>query len=47
MLILAYPLTFTVRAYAISGRDTRVHLGAVLGAALLWASIWYAALVLS
>jgi len=47
MLVLAYPLTFTVRAYAISGRDTRVHLGAVLGAALLWASIWYAALILA
>ena len=47
MLILAYPLTFTVRAYAISGRDTRVHFGAVLGAALLWASIWYAALFLA
>ena len=47
MLILAYPLTFTVRAYAISGRDTRVHFGAVIGAALLWASIWYAALSLA
>jgi vacuolar-type H+-ATPase subunit I/STV1 len=47
MLILAYPLTFTVRAYAISGRDTRVHFGAVIGAALLWASIWYAALLLA
>ena len=35
MLVLAYPLTFTVRAYAISGRDTRVHFAAVLGAALL------------
>ena len=45
MLILAYPLTFTVRAYAISGRDTRVHFGAVLGAALIWASIWYAAVI--
>jgi len=47
MLILAYPLTFTVRAYAISGRDTRVHFGAALGAALLWASILYAALLLA
>ncbi len=47
MLILAYPLTFTVRAFAISGRDTRVHFGAVIGAALLWASIWYAALLLA
>jgi len=37
MLVLAYPLTFTVRAYALSGRDTRVHLAAALGAAMLWA----------
>jgi hypothetical protein len=36
MLILAYPLTFTIRAYAISGRDTRVHFAAVLGASILW-----------
>jgi len=35
MLIMAYPLTFTVRAYAITGRDTRVHFAAVVGAALL------------
>jgi hypothetical protein len=39
MLILAYPLTFTVRAYAISGRDTRVHFAAVVGASILFASI--------
>jgi len=39
MLILAYPLTFTIRAFAISGRDTRVHLAAVMGAALVWASL--------
>ena len=39
MLILAYPLTFTVRAYAISGRDTRVHAAGVLGAALLLGSL--------
>ena len=38
MLILAYPLTFTVRAYAISGRDTRVHAAGVAGTALLLAS---------
>lgn len=37
MLVMAYPLTFTVRAYAISGRDTRVHAAAVVGAALLGA----------
>lgn len=41
MLILAYPLTFTVRAYAISGRDTRVHLSAILGSSLFWASAWW------
>ena len=35
MLVLAYPLTFTVRAYAISGRDTRVHAAGALGAALI------------
>ena len=35
MLVMAYPLTFTVRAYAISGRDTRVHLAAVVGAAVV------------
>lgn len=35
MLIGAYPLTFTVRAYAISGRDTRVHLAGVMGAAIV------------
>jgi len=39
LLVLAYPLTFTVRAYAISGRDTRVHAAAVVGAAVLWASL--------
>ncbi len=35
MLVLAYPLTFTVRAYAISGRDTRVHAAGVVGAAIV------------
>jgi hypothetical protein len=39
LLILAYPLTFTVRAYALSGRDTRVHLAGVVGAAVLVAVI--------
>jgi hypothetical protein len=39
MLALAYPLTFTIRAYAISGRDTRVHLAAVAGAAVFWAGL--------
>jgi hypothetical protein len=37
LLVLAYPLTLTVRAYAISGRDTRVHFAGVVGAAMLWA----------
>lgn len=40
MLVLAYPLTFTIRAYAVSGRDTRVHLAAALGAALIVACLW-------
>jgi hypothetical protein len=39
MIALAYPLTFTVRAYAISGRDTRVHAAAVVGMGLLWACV--------
>ncbi len=39
MLVLAYPLTFTIRAYAISGRDTRVHAAAAIGASILWACI--------
>ena len=39
MLTLAYLLTFTVRAYAISGRDTRVHFAAGPGAALAIASL--------
>jgi hypothetical protein len=39
MLILAYPLTFTVRAYAISGRETRVHAAGAVGAAILFGSL--------
>jgi len=35
LLILAYPLALTVRAYAISGRDTRVHLAGSIGAAVI------------
>jgi hypothetical protein len=38
MLALAYPLTVILRPYAISGRATRVHLAAVLGASLVFAS---------
>jgi hypothetical protein len=41
MIALAYPLTFTVRPYAISGRDSRVHFSAILGYALFWGSAWY------
>jgi hypothetical protein len=41
MLVLAYPLTFTVRAYALSGRDTRVHFAAIIGSSLFWASAWW------
>lgn len=47
MLVLAYPLTFTVRAYAISGRDTRVHAAGVLGAAVLVGSLILIALWLA
>jgi hypothetical protein len=39
LLVLAYPLTFTVRAYAISGRDTRVHTAGVIGASMLVGSL--------
>jgi hypothetical protein len=47
MLVLAYPLTFTVRAYAISGRDTRVHFAAVLGASILWGAFAWLLLALT
>lgn len=47
MLVMAYPLTFTVRAYAISGRDTRVHAAGVLGAAILVGSLILIALWLA
>jgi hypothetical protein len=46
MLVLAYPFTFTVRAYAITGRDTRVHATAVIGAAIFIGSIIYLVLQL-
>lgn len=35
MLVMAYPLTFTVDATSTGGRNTRVHAAAVFGAALL------------
>jgi hypothetical protein len=47
MLILAYPLTFTIRAYAISGRDTRVHFAAILGASILWGAFAWLFLALA
>jgi len=47
MLVLAYPLTFTVRANAISGRDTRVHLAGVAGTAVLVATIAFFFIYLS
>lgn len=40
MLVMAYPLTLTVRGYAVSGRDTRVHFAAVLGASVIIAVLW-------
>ena len=39
MLVFAYPLTILLRAYAISGRETRVHLAAVVGASLIIACV--------
>jgi len=47
LLVLAYPLTFTVRAYAISGRDTRVHAAGVAGAAILVGCAAYFLLMLA
>ena len=35
MLICAYPLTFTVPAQSITGRNTRVHSAGVIGAAII------------
>jgi hypothetical protein len=37
MLVMAYPLTFTIDATITNGRNTRVHAAAVLGAAILLA----------
>ncbi len=45
MMILAYPLTYTVRAYSIDGRDTRVHFAAAAGGALVVALLVNAAWV--
>jgi hypothetical protein len=47
LIVLAYPLTFTVRAYAISGRDTRVHAAGAAGAAILIGCTAYFLLMLA
>lgn len=39
MLILAYPLTLTTLGFAVSGRGTRVHMAAGVGASTLFACI--------
>jgi hypothetical protein len=44
LLLLAYPMTFTTRLTAISGRTTRGHLAGVTGASLMIAVFAYALL---
>jgi hypothetical protein len=44
MVVLAYPLTFTTRSFAIYGRATRVHFAAAPGVALFWGVVLYATL---
>jgi hypothetical protein len=39
MLVMAYPLTFTVDATSLAGRATRVHAAAVVGSALFFSSL--------
>jgi hypothetical protein len=39
MLILAYPLTFTVSPLSVYGRNTRVHFVAIIGATIICACI--------
>lgn len=46
MLLLAYPMTFTTRLVAISGRTTRGHLAGVSGASLIIAAFAYALLTI-
>ncbi|MCE2663236.1 MULTISPECIES: hypothetical protein [unclassified Microcystis] len=41
LLFLAYPLTFTVPATLISGRDSRVHAAGVVGASILGGILGY------
>jgi hypothetical protein len=45
-LVLSYAFTFTIRAYAITGRDTRVHFAGILGASMIWGSVLHFALFL-
>jgi hypothetical protein len=47
MVAAAYPLTFTTQAYAVRGRESRVHLAAVLGNALLMGGLLYAGFALA
>ncbi len=47
MIAAAYPLTFTTQAYAVQGRESRVHLAAVLGNALLMGVLLYAGFALA
>jgi hypothetical protein len=42
-LVLGYTLTFTVRPYAISGRETRVHFAGIIGSSFIWTAILYKA----
>ncbi len=44
MLVLAYPLTFTTAATAVSGRGSRVHTAAIFGASILCACVCSAVL---
>jgi hypothetical protein len=46
MLILAYPMTFTTRLTAISGRTTRGHFAGVSGASLILAVFSYMIVIL-
>jgi hypothetical protein len=39
MLILAYPLSFTVSPLSVYGRNTRVHFAAIIGASIICACI--------
>ncbi len=39
MLVLAYPLTYTLSAWESAGRATRVHMAAIVGASILFACV--------